>query len=190
MTISSDVFRSAMRHLAGHVCLITTCGSDGARNGLTATAVCSVSAEPPTLLCSVFTQTDCRATIQASGSFAVNVLSVADKALADRFASKLRGEERFQAGEWQTLETGSPVLKSALASFDCKLVNSVQVNTHSILIGEIHAVRITQNVEKPLLYSHGGYGEFSRRTPGADTSMQWCPDWDFSADASAGELGD
>jgi flavin reductase (NADH)/flavin reductase len=180
MTINSDDFRSAMRHLAGHVCLITTKAADENRNGLTATAVCSVSAEPPTLLCSVYTQTACHDTIQESGKFAINILAHTDKYLADRFAGKIRGEERFQSGNWETLKTGAPILETALASFDCELVKTVQMNTHSILFGEIKAVKSIGSNLKPLLYAHGDYGNFSKRGAGMASGMQWFPDWDYT----------
>ena len=180
MTINTDEFRAAMRHLAGHVCLITTTGTDGKRNGLTATAVCSVSAEPPTLLCSIFTGTECNKIIQDSKRFAVNVLSQSDKPLADRFAGPIRGDERFAAGEWQTLETGAPVLQSALAGIDCQLVKTVEMNTHSILFGEIQGVSGSDSHQKPLLYAHGNYGRFSKRQAGVPSDMQWFPDWDYT----------
>jgi len=149
-----------MRHLTGHVCLVTTTAKDGSRNGLTATAVCSVSADPPTLLCSVYSQTACFNAVQQSDCFAVNVLADSDKALAERFSGPLHGEERFELGDWATLETGAPVLKSALASFDCKLIKTVNVNTHGILFGDILEVDISSSVRNPLLYAHGHYGQF------------------------------
>jgi flavin reductase (DIM6/NTAB) family NADH-FMN oxidoreductase RutF len=181
MTISTDDFRSAMRHLAGHVCLITTTDPDGSRNGLTATAVCSVSAEPPTLLCSVFTGTACNQSIQQSESFAVNVLALTDKNLADRFAGPIKGEERFEMGQWTTLKTGAPVLGSALAGFDCQLIKTVEMNTHSILFGEIKAVNISRIQSKPLLYAHGNYGRFAGREAGSAAGVMRSSDWDFDS---------
>lgn len=182
MTISLDDFRSAMRHLAGHVCLITTTDPDGSRNGLTATAVCSVSAEPPTLLCSVFTGTACNQSIQQSESFAVNVLALSDKHLADRFAGPIKGEPRFEMGQWETLKTGAPVLATALAGFDCQLVKTVEMNTHSILFGEIKDVIIASGQHKPLLYAHGNYGRFAGRDAGSSTGALRSSDWDFNSE--------
>src|SRR5579872_2077682 len=117
----AEAFRSGMRHLAAHVCLITTSAPGGDRLGLTATAVCSVSADPPTLLCCVNRQIAPFAAIRESGIFAVNVLGVEDRELAERFASEIQGEERFDIGAWTAMSTGAPVLESALATFDCRL---------------------------------------------------------------------
>jgi flavin reductase (NADH)/flavin reductase len=153
-----------MRHLAAHVCLITTVAADGARRGLTATAVCSVSADPPTLLCCVNRQIAPFVAIRESGIFAVNVLGVRDRELAERFASEIQGEARFDTGVWIELATGAPVLESALATFDCRLTRLEEVATHGILFGEILAVRSRRSKAMPLLYSHGAFGAFAPLT--------------------------
>ena len=78
MTIDNDTFRTGMRHFAGHVCLVTTTHPSGERAGLTATAVCSVSAEPPTILICVNRQNSSHAVIRESKIFVVNVLALED----------------------------------------------------------------------------------------------------------------
>lgn len=157
----ADSFKSGMRHLAAHVCLITTIGPDGVRRGLTATTVCSVSADPPTLLCCVNRQIAPFVAIRESGIFAVNVLGVADRDLAERFAGVIQGEERFDIGVWTSLVTGAPVLESALAVFDCRLTRLEEVATHGIVFGEILTVRSHATRNEPLLYSHGTFGAFA-----------------------------
>jgi flavin reductase (NADH)/flavin reductase len=170
MPIDLDTFRSGMRRLAGHVCIITTTSSDGGRAGLTATAVSSVSAEPPTLLICVNRQNSSHAVIRAAGLFAVNVLALEDQELANRFASRIVGEARFSEGVWTTLETGAPVLESALVCFDCRIAQAVEVGTHGVLFGAIEAIRVRQTETKPLLYVHGSYGGFA--VPGASLSPE------------------
>jgi len=159
----AESFKSGMRHLAAHVCLITTVAADGARQGLTATAVCSVSADPPTLLCCVNRQIAPFAAVRESGVFAVNVLGVEDRELAERFAGvgDVQGEARFETGIWSALSTGAPVLDSALATFDCRLTRLEEVATHGILFGEIQAVRSLASKAEPLLYTHGTFGGFA-----------------------------
>lgn len=163
-TADAESFKSGMRHLAAHVCLITTVGPDGARRGLTATAVCSVSADPPTLLCCVNRQIAPFVAIRESGIFAVNVLGVKDRELAERFAGEIQGEARFDTGIWRSLSTGAPVLESALATFDCRLTRLEEVATHGILFGEIQAVRSRRSKAQPLLYAHGAFGAFAPLT--------------------------
>lgn len=170
MGIDIDTFRTGMRRLAGHVCIVTTRISKGERAGLTATAVSSVSAEPPTLLICVNRQNSSHATIREAGIFAVNVLALEDQGLANRFAGKIAGEERFAEGVWTTLETGAPVLESALVSFDCRIAQAVEVGTHGVLFGAIEGIRVRQRETKPLLYVHGSYGGFA--APGASLSPE------------------
>jgi flavin reductase (NADH)/flavin reductase len=177
MSIDPDTFRTGMRRLAGHVCLITTANPSGVRAGLTATAVCSVSAEPPTLLICINRRNSSHTAIREAGVFAVNVLALEDQALADRFATKLEGEERFREGLWTTLDTGSPILESALVSFDCRIAQAVEVGTHGILFGEIHAVRVRHENAKPLLYAHGSYGGFAAAEAVKSPEVLGMPAW-------------
>ena len=177
MTIDLDTFKAGMRRLAGHVCVITTTGADGSRNGLTATAVCSVSATPPTLLCCINRESASHGVIRNAGVFTVNVLALEDRELADRFSSGPAGEARFVSGVWDKGETGAPALRSALASFDCRVAQAVDVGTHGILFGHIHALRVREGDVKPLLYAHGQYGEFTSLAARQVESL-WIPSWD------------
>jgi flavin reductase (DIM6/NTAB) family NADH-FMN oxidoreductase RutF len=177
MPIDAVAFRQAMRRLAAGVCLITTEAVDGARSGLTATAVCSVSASPPTLLCCINRQSASYQAIVGNQGFAVNVLALDDRSLADQFSRPIPSTEKFSAGLWTRLETRSPVLESALASFDCRLSNSVEVGTHGILFGEILAAQVRAVLAKPLLYAHGGYGHFAS-VAADELSGLWMPTWD------------
>jgi flavin reductase (NADH)/flavin reductase len=171
VAIDIDTFRTGMRRLAGHVCIIATTKSDGERAGLTATAVSSVSAEPPTLLICVNRRNSSHAAIREAGLFAVNVLALEDQNLANRFASAVVvGEARFDEGLWTTLQTGAPVLESALVSFDCRIAQAVEVGTHGVIFGAVEAIRVRQAETKPLLYVHGAYGGFA--TPGASLSPE------------------
>lgn len=149
-----------MRHLAAGVCVITTTASNGNRFGLTATAVCSVSADPPTLLvCLNHSTTTCKEILEA-GRFAVNLLADHHQAIAQAFASPIPPEERFSAGLWDVLETGAPVLTSAVAGFDCLVTSVVPVATHRIIFGDIQALRCAPAEVSPLLYARGSYGGF------------------------------
>lgn len=84
--MSSDLFLAGMRKVAGAVSVITTTGNDGARRGLTATSVCSLSAAPPSLIACVNRKTWVAQFVPDSGVFAINVLSHAQEAIARTFA--------------------------------------------------------------------------------------------------------
>lgn len=159
--IDPESFKTGMRQLAGGVCIITSLSADGQRAGLTATAVCSVSANPPVLLVCVNRDSRSHDVIREAGVFAVNVLDVLDQALAHRFAGTVAGDVRFYGACWTQLLTGAPVLDSALACFDCRITQTVDVGTHRIVLGAVQAVRLGAPGGRPLLYAHGSYGGFT-----------------------------
>ena len=155
--VSAREFRDLMRNVTGAVSIIAS-GPVGERSGLTATAVCSVSDQPPTLLVCVNRAATSREVIARTGSFSVNVLGANCHALATHFSGRTgaSGEGKFDAGAWTTLATGAPILTSALAAFDCEVVDIKDVATHSIVIGRVIAGKLGP-AGAPLLYARGAY---------------------------------
>ncbi|HSW25871.1 MAG TPA: flavin reductase family protein [Burkholderiaceae bacterium] len=160
MSIIEQQFKAGMRHLAGAVNVITSTALDGERSGMTATAVCSVCASPPTLLVCVNAQNRSHKAIQESGAFAVNLLALRDQGIASAFASGRPSHEKFEHGRWSTLETGAPVLGSALVAFDCRVRTTLTMGTHEVVFGEIVAMRLHEAQLPPLLFTHGAFGSF------------------------------
>jgi len=152
-------FRAAMRKVPGAVAIITS-NTDSARNGLTATAVCSVSAEPPQLLICVNLSASVKPIISDAGRFAVNFAARDQERVAKLFAtSKLDPNERFGSADWETLQTGAPVLKGASTVFDCKLVSESTHGTHAIFVGEVMATGGSGG--EPLVYHDAGFTSIS-----------------------------
>ena len=156
-------FKMGMRSLAGAVNIITS--SHGGRlYGMTATAVCSASADPPTVLVCVNQSTTTHAAIDEARIFCVNVLRHEDRELSTLFSglhsSEMRGEGRFRHGSWTRLATGSPVLLNSLVSFDCRVSNRLVHGTHTIFLGEVEELQIGKK-GKPLLYSDGQYAKLA-----------------------------
>ncbi|MCJ9730224.1 flavin reductase family protein [Bradyrhizobium sp. PRIMUS42] len=149
--VASQHFVQAMGQHVSSVCVITT-SHDGGDFGLTATAVSSVCASPPRLLVCVNKTGTTQDKIAAAGVFCVNVLTEDQEPIAKGFAGMLGKEfDKFSLGAWSTLATGSPVLKGASASFDCKLVSDLDQFSHSIFIGEVVGVS-TYSGKDALLY--------------------------------------
>jgi flavin reductase (DIM6/NTAB) family NADH-FMN oxidoreductase RutF len=150
-------YRELMRNQAGAVTLIST-GTKPNRTGLIATAVCSLTDSPPTLLICVNESASAHDLIAETGSFCVNLLAPRHKELVDVFTAKtgLKGEARFDDKLWQTLVTGAPVLKDALATFDCKVTEAKKVSTHTIYIGEVQAGE-ARDEDDPLVYFRSGF---------------------------------
>jgi len=161
MPIDPGDFKQGMRRLGASVCIITTRRPDGSRNGLTATAVCSLSADPPMLLACLNRSSNSFRPVVEAGVFAVNVLSLQDAATADQFAGARPAAEKFLVGDWGEGPTGAPILTTALAAFDCQVDKVVEAGTHGILLGLVHHVMLGDAAKAPLLYAAGAYGGFS-----------------------------
>ena len=150
-------FRSAMSQAVTGVNIVTTEGRKG-RYGLTVSAVSSVSAEPPMLLVCVNQKSVACSAIEANGSFAINVLAIGQQSAAETFSgSDAHGDAyTFNDEDWTTAVTKSPVLKGAVATFDCKIEGVIPAATHTIFIGRVQATRAHPGT--PLLYTGRSYG--------------------------------
>jgi len=141
--VEPAVFREAMAKLGAAVHVVTTAGPGG-KTGFTATAVCSVSDQPATLLVCLNRRSNSAPALSQNGVFCVNTLPASEQALADRFAGRggVQLAERFAVGTWTTLKTGAPVLASAVVAFDCRTIEIKAVASHSIFFGAVEAVRL------------------------------------------------
>jgi len=137
----TGAFRDGMSRLAGAVNVITTGGPAGLA-GITASAVCSVTDQPPTLLVCMNRNSYAHDLFVENGVLCVNVLSSAQQGTSALFANRhVTMPERFAQVDWETLATGSPALEGALVNFDAAIVQRVEVGTHSILIAELRELR-------------------------------------------------
>jgi flavin reductase len=148
-------FRLAMRQVASSVAIVTArFGHE--RNGLAATAICPVTATPPTMLACIDRGAPPASLIEASGAFAINFLADRQHAIARLFSTeRLSPDERFAAGSWGHLETGSPVLEDCVASFDCVVTSRVAAGTHDVYLGRI--VALTSLHQDVLIYCDGSF---------------------------------
>lgn len=137
--IEATDFRDAMSLLTTAVHVIATQRDSGC-HGFTASAVCSVTDTPPTLLVCMNQAARSHAHFVDNKILSVNVLGAQHEQLSNAFASKLSSEERFAQGSWTTLATGAPILEDALVSFDCEIEDVQQVGTHSIFMCRVVAI--------------------------------------------------
>lgn len=152
-SVGEAEFKVAMRQVTSCVSVVTA-GSGGLRNGLTATSVCSVTMEPPTMLVCVNRKSRADAIIADTGAFAINVLADEQHKIARLFStSHVGAEERFAEGRWVSMATGAPILEGAVASFDCRLESRVRSGSHHVYFGRVLAV---SSFDQPaLLYRDG-----------------------------------
>ena len=164
MGVDANSFRAGMRRLAASVTVLTTRTADGGEVGLTATAVCSVSADPPVLLCCMNKANASFAAFCDAGHFAVNVLPAGAHDIATRFATSMSHAERFSGLDWCHSAVGSPLIAGSLAIFDCKLIEHADIGSHRIFFGEVSDVHLAELEQSPLLYAFGAYGSFESAT--------------------------
>lgn len=136
--VSSDDFRTAMRHLAGGVSIITA-GRGEEITGMTVTSVSSLSVDPPTLIVSVNREASSWPVLKRHGFFGINILAADQLEIAERFSGKggLKGAERFAGAQWTIRRSGAPLLVGALAAIDCAVEETIERHSHAIVIGRV-----------------------------------------------------
>lgn len=152
-----DAFRSAMRHVAATVYAVTT-GHGGGRYGILATAVSSLSFDPPSILVCVNRSASLHAPLASAEVFCLNVLGLGNRDVAEQFMQP-GGHDRFSVGQWEEMH-GVPVLATAQSSFVCRQRHCHEFGTHSIFIGELMAAHHRADAA-PLTYYDRRYIDIS-----------------------------
>lgn len=156
-------FRSAMRRFASTVSIISV-QSGSERHGTTATAVTSVSLDPPSLLVCINQDSRLHGFLQAESRFCVNFLHVGNRDVSRVFSSALTSAERFAHGDWRTGHNGIPYLVDAQANMFCRKDVEVPYGSHTIFIGQVFDARVRDDIS-PLLYGNGIYTECAGPDP-------------------------
>ncbi len=153
MAIDPQDFRAAMSQWASGVTIVTSI-NNGARVGITASSLSSVSLEPPRILICLAKRLFTHQVILESKAFAVNILAADQQEWGMRFAGMLPEDgDRFFDIETFTAETGSPLLPGVLGWLDCELSDVYDQGDHSILVGNVVAATASE-VHTPILYYH------------------------------------
>jgi flavin reductase len=149
----SSNFKLAMRRLTSTVTIITA--TDGeSRYGMTATAVTSLSATPPSILACINQSASIHSPIDNTRKYCINLLGCDHSDLVNSFSGRLTGEDRFTAGSWAKSECGIPFLVDAQANIFCTVDQMIKHESHTIFIGRVDEVLI-QGETCPLLYQEG-----------------------------------
>lgn len=156
-TVNPISFREGMAQVGAAVHVVTTDGPAG-KAGFTATAVCSVSDAPPTLLVCLNRRSQSGPIVQKNQVFCVNTLSRDCEPVADVFAGRTSAikDERFVTGMWSALKTGAPVLQTAAVAFDCRVVEIRSMGSHNVIFGAVVDVRLSSTTPA-LLYHNRAY---------------------------------
>src|ERR1700761_6011491 len=157
MDEGSQLFRQAMRRFPAAVTVVTARGAEG-DCGMTATAVTSLSMDPPSLLVCVNRNAGFHRTIEDSGHFCINVLREGQHQISSNFGgAKATNAERFAEGDWRESEqNGLLYLADAQAAIFCRKTATFMHTTHTIVVGEATGL-ILHDTVAPLLYIDGRY---------------------------------
>jgi flavin reductase (DIM6/NTAB) family NADH-FMN oxidoreductase RutF len=157
--LDPDSFRSVLGRFASGVTVVTTVDPDTGRDqGMTVTAFCSLSLEPPLVLFCAERRVDTHHAVARATHFAVNILCDSQEPLARRFSGP--DLDRFDGIGFRRGSTGAAILDDVLAYLECERVASHDGGDHTIFVGEVqHA---TTRDGRPLLYYRGGYAQLER----------------------------
>ncbi|HFK7187376.1 TPA: 4-hydroxyphenylacetate 3-monooxygenase, reductase component [Serratia odorifera] len=139
-------FRDAMASLSAAVNIVTTDGPAG-RCGITATAVCSVTDSPPTLMVCINRNSAMNPVFQENGKLCVNVLNHQQELMARHFAGMtgVSMEERFRQEEWRQGALGQPLLCNTLASLEGEIAQIQSIGTHQVYLVEIKQIVLSDS---------------------------------------------
>jgi flavin reductase len=146
--VDPTTYRNGMSRLGTSVSVVTTRSGDK-RFGFTASAVCSVSDTPATLLVCINRGSSSFPAFDTARHFCVNTLMPGQEGISDVFGGRTRSDDKFAHGDWREGLTGVPVLESASVSFECELINAVDQATHRVLFGRV--IDIRENEERATL---------------------------------------
>tara|TARA_B100001540_G_scaffold250660_1_gene226681 strand:- start:380 stop:865 length:486 start_codon:yes stop_codon:yes gene_type:complete len=151
--ISQNLYRDALGRFASGVTIVTVAKDDGKVAGLTASAFSSLSLDPPLVLVCVKKMSAARVALNTSSSFAVHILAENQKDLALAFAKS--SEDKGDGVAWTLGSIGTPILEDFLVVLECLKFQEFQGGDHSILIGQVVDIRISDCDRSPMTYYRG-----------------------------------
>lgn len=157
MPVDAETFRNVLGSIPAGVSVITAIGEDGHPRGLTSTAVCSVSLEPPLLLICVDKTSNTLPALRHARSFVVNVLADGREARSRQFASK--DPDKFRGVRWEpsSVAHGAPILVADCAAHAaCIVVGEHEAGDHIVFLASVEAGSLVPDRE-PLVFLRGAY---------------------------------
>jgi 4-nitrophenol 2-monooxygenase / 4-nitrocatechol 4-monooxygenase, reductase component len=149
------VFREVISNFMSGVVIVTARHDDSVQ-GMTVSAISSLSLEPPMLVICLNRKARTQELVHRSGAFAINILGEEQGHLADRFASKL--DDRFAGVPHHPGLTGAPVLDGVHGVVECRVDEAVTGGSHRVFLGLV--VHAEGGEGTPLAYYRGKFGRF------------------------------
>jgi flavin reductase (DIM6/NTAB) family NADH-FMN oxidoreductase RutF len=156
--IDADTFRAALGRFTSGVTVVTTRDADGRDHGMTVSAFCSVSLEPPLVLACIGHDASMHDVVLRADRFGVSVLDAGQEAIARRFADQR--SDRFDGVGYSRGTLDVALLDDALAHLECVIVDRRDGGDHTIVVGRVESAVSHQG--RPLVYYRGGYTQLER----------------------------
>jgi flavin reductase (DIM6/NTAB) family NADH-FMN oxidoreductase RutF len=159
MSLDPDEFRSVLGRFASGVTVVTCTDAQGRDCGITVSAFAALSLQPPLVVMCIDHEASILPALTRASYFVVNILAAHQEAIARRFSAP-DAEQRFEGLGFARAQTGAAVLEDALASLECRAVESIPGGDHTIFVGEVETATVRSDT--PLLYYRGGYSQLER----------------------------
>ncbi len=156
--IDSDTFRSVLGRFASGVTIVTARDDAGQDHGMTVSAFCSASLEPPLVLVCVDHAASMHGLLLGHANIGINILSSLQEAYSRRFADD--EDQRFDGIAFTRGECGVVLLDDALAHLECVITEHHDAGDHTVFLARVE--RAEPRDGRPLLYYRGGYAQLER----------------------------
>jgi flavin reductase (DIM6/NTAB) family NADH-FMN oxidoreductase RutF len=157
--IEPQQFREVMASFPSGVVVLTAFGQDSLPRGLTVSAFCAASLQPPLALACIDKTSNTLPAVQHTGGFTANILAAGREQLARRMATKVT--DKFDGISWRRSESpiGGPILDDDIAAYAvCTLRDTIEAGDHWVLIGLVTEGAHRQGVT-PMIFSRRGYDQ-------------------------------
>ena len=158
MSLDPDSFRAVLGRFASGVTVVTMRSPDARDVGMTVSAFCSVSLEPPLVLVCIAREASMHALLAEGLPFGVNILAAGQEALSRRFAGP--DSNRFEGIGFARGLHDVALLDDALAHLECRVEQLLPGGDHTIVVGRVETAVV--HPDRPLLYYRGGYAQLER----------------------------
>lgn len=159
--IDADTFRAVLGRFASGITIVTARDEDERDHGMTVSAFCSLSLEPPLVLLCVDKMATMYDLLRTHPPFGISILASPQEAYSRRFAdTKSERAERFDGIAYRRGLNGVVLLEGALAHLECQILKHYDEGDHMILIAQVDRAETLDG--RPLLYFRGGYAQLER----------------------------
>ena len=141
-------FREVMARFPAGVTVTTTVDADGRWWGFTASAFCSLSADPPLVLVCIAKSAECYPAFMSADSIAIHFVQPKYESLARTFAT--RGADKFAGHPFELTERGLPVLRELGSILECSVYARYDGGDHTIIVGRVEDALVGES--DPVVY--------------------------------------